>query len=408
MEFYGENPADWLDDLGFTYELRFETEPTDEQCASLAHAWTAHCKGKTPTRAGAVSFSREFAYLLALPRRPGKGERELFRHVATFLKKKVHETIAPLREVVLLTAAEDFPGLDPGPRFPGTQRPASPDHPEPAFREAYDAVVRQLARQAKEERFAKWTAPPAEGMLGLRIVDRPGPGRPEVAAPLRALFPPDDEGAYPMRFDGSSSRPRRVPSGYAQVRSVVDVCIGGQVRAIALPDGLSTRGIAAPHPDGTRIAVAAIRGKQGVVAIVDAATGALSTPWATEADEIALDSMGVGWLTGDHLVVTTAKRMLALHLPPGGDARVTHQRKGDRFVLPCREGRLVYEINGGFFSWNGAKLSPVTKWKVSYLYFHSESPDSIVLRQGKPQEEGPDDTYFAVTNVDEVLASVAR
>lgn len=407
MKFLGENPADWLDDLGFTYELRFESEPTDEQCAALAHAWTAHCEGKTPTRAGAVEFSREFAYLLALPRRPGKGERDLFKHVATFLKKKVHGAIAPLTEVVLLTAAADFPDLDPGPKVPASQRPESPDHPEPGPREAYQAVVRELMRKAKEERFAKWTAEPPAGMLGLRVVERPGPGVPQVAETLRAGFPPEGEGSYPMCFSGSSSRPTWVPAQYAQTRKEVDLRIGGEVRTIALPDGLTTRGIAAPHPDGSRIAVAAFQGKRGILVMVDTATGALSTPWSTEADEISMESMGVGWLTDDHLVVTTAQRMVALHVPTEGEASVTHQRKGDRHVVSCREGRLLYEVNGGFFAWNGAKISPATKWKVDYLYFHSESEDSIVLRQGKPREEGPDDTYFEVTHLDEVLAAKA-
>lgn len=403
MKIHGEKPTDWSDNPAFLYELRFVDEPTDAQCEALAQTWTAHCAGKTPTRPGAAKFSREFAYLTAIPRRAGKA-RELFRHMASFIRS-VHTNVAPLREAVLLDALEDY-ALEPGPSYPGSQRPVDDDYPAPGPRDAFERVVRELARKEKKERFARWTAEPAEGQLGLRVIDTPKvASEPEVPEGLRAMFPAPAGQPGAMTWGGSSSRPRRVPVEYAHDRTDFDFIVGGEATKLALPEGLVTRGGAAVHPTSRRVVLEAKQGRRGVLLEVQPDTGELRALWSTEPDEQDFGHLDVAWLTDDHLAVSTDQRLVVLHATIAEPATVVHSLRGKRYVVACGSGRLLYETSAGMFAWNGKKLVSVTKWKVDYLYFHHETEDAITLRHGQPQRISTDDTFFEITNLPAVLAA---
>lgn len=403
MKIHGEKPTDWSDNPAFEYELRFVDEPTDAQCEALAHAWAAHCSAKTPTRAGVAKFSRAFAYLTAIPRRPGKA-RELFRHVASFIRS-VHSDVAPLHEAVLLDALEDY-ALDPGPSYPGSQRAVDDGYPAPAPREAFQRVVRELARQEKNERFARWTAEPPAGQLGLRVIDTPDvAGEPEVPETLRAMFPAPAGQPGAMTWGGSSSRPRRVPVEYAHDRSDFDFIVGGETTTLKLPEGLLTRGGAAVDPKSRRIVLEAKQDRRGVLLEVQPDNGELRPLWSTESGEQDFGHLDIAWLTDDHLAVATDQRLVVLHAPADQPATVAYTRRGKRYVVACAGGRLLYETNAGLYAWNGKKLVAVTKWKVDYLYFHHETDDTITLRHGQPKRPGPDDTYFEITNLPAVLAA---
>lgn len=161
MRFLGEDPKDWDDEV-FVYELRFEQEPDDATLVALANAWEAHCK-QGMTGRGGWRFSKEFAYLNAFPRRGDA--RALFADVAKFVRSA--HGIAPLVEVVHITAAEDYADLDPGPPCAGSQRPRDAAYPEPAGREAFDAVFRGIFEAERQARFAAAVAPPKAKCVGL-------------------------------------------------------------------------------------------------------------------------------------------------------------------------------------------------------------------------------------------------
>ena len=406
MRLHGTRPPDWIEDLAFEYELRFREEPSDAVCAQLARRWAETCDGSGPCWAGRMLFSREYAYLTAQPRWPGSHQRDLFAHVERFLRA-VHREVAPLDEVVLLQAMVDLAHLGPGPRHPASQRPVDPTYPAPAPRSACDAVTRAMAETARRERFARWTAEPPPGALGLRALAGPVDGSPgpRVPTPLRTLFP---EGAAPAAvWAGATSRPVRIPRSPAMVRREVELTLQGEVRSVPLPDDLAPRGHAAPHPDGTRMAIEAKQGHRGAVVMVDLRDGAVRTLWATAPGELRFGTLGLGWLTGDHLLVATGTRTLVLHAPADGPVTEVCSLPGERTVRSCREGRLVYDVNRGFLGWTGERLVEVTRWRVDYLSLHAETATDLVMRHGKPERLRPEDLYFTVTRLDEVLADLA-
>jgi len=402
MKFFGEKPKQWHDELAFEYELRFASEPDDACCAALARAWIA-CGDveKSALQPGPWTFSREFAYLVAIPRH--SQHATLFAQVARFIKQ-VHASVAPLVEAVHLTAAEDYANLDAGPDLPHSQRPADATYPAPAPRSAFDEAVTAVYLAIRQARIAKLIVDPPAGHVGLAIATKTEPiSNDDVPQSIRDLYT-DDDG---MRFDGSATHPRRVPVGAARIHSSIKAVIAGEARDVALPEGVTTRALSVPHPSAKSIAFAGNLGRSHVVLLLDAASGQVRVLWTAPDRE---DIQNVAWLTGDHLAVCTNLRILALDTSGEGEASITHARRGgDRPIRACLGGRLLHLVNEGFVAWNGAKLAPASKFKIDRMYFVNDADDQVVVRHGFDAEvAAADDTYFALTNVAEMLEQKAK
>jgi hypothetical protein len=396
MRFLGEDPDEWDEELAFQYELRFATQPDDATVARLARAWHEHCL-RSPVDRGGCLFSKEFAYLTAFP----KGtHRDTFAHVAAFVRA-VNDSIAPLREVVHLTAAEDYDDLDPGPDLPHSQRPADPSYPAPAKREAFDAVLRDIADAERRANYAELVAAPKGGKLGLAFCEPAAEmGDADVAAEMRALYPPDDG----MKFAGAPDRPRRVPLENASHHTSLYLCIGGEPATLPLPSDARGLRLSNPHPSGKWVADRAWRGREHFVVIVDASTGELREVWHADAgDELS----ALAWLTGDQLAVLTSKNVVVLEVPDAGPAKMLASTKAGGYVMfACQGGRLLWLGSQRFLGWNGSKLTAVGAFKIDYLYFVNEIAGRIVLRHSHSPTM-PAEQYFEVTGLADVLAKAA-
>lgn len=400
MEIRGERPDHWDEELAFVYELRFVKEPTDKQCAALATVWATHCADKkSPASAGAWTFSREYAFLTAFPR--VEDQRKLFRHVATFIRK-VHETV-PLKEAVHLTAGEDYSGLDPGPKHPGSQRAVVKKYPAPAPREAFDEAMRGHARAEQMARFAKLVVAPPAGNVGLAICDPvPAPKPSDYPKALRALYS-DTDG---MRFDGAATRPRRIRDAGAVEQDSITLVVKGKPKKIALPDGFSTYAISSPSGDAATIAFAGWSDRSYAVLLADPRTATTRVGWTAPAGE---KISTVAWLTDGHLVVGTDKRILAIALSETGEAEVVATLSGGRPFQVCLDGRLLCLTNQGFVAWTGSSLVPVSKLKPDRMYFVSDAGGRVVVRHGHDgMRADEDDTYFEVTHLDVIEKAIEK
>ncbi len=395
MRFLGEDPKDWDDEV-FVYELRFEQEPDDATLVALANAWQAHCK-KGVTGRGGWRFSKEYAYLNAFPR--GGDARALFADVAKFVRSA--HGIAPLVEAVHITAAEDYADLDPGPPCAGSQRPRDAAYPEPAGREAFDAVFREIFEAERQARFAAAVAPPKAKCVGLAFADPTEPAA-ESAYPaaLRALYPADDG----MSFQGALSHPQRA-GRYVQFYKSLYLNVNGSPHQIALPENTTCTRVSSPHPSGDCVAfhLSTVTREETVV-LVDPSDGSIREVWRASAEDKKIQR--TLWLTERFLAIETETRLCVIDTSEASPSVVDSRRISDcRFSL--FDGRLLWAFPMKLFAWNGKKLSPAGSVKLTPLFFVTEQAGRAVFRHGKPHEPSDGDQYFELTHTAEVLAAKA-
>lgn len=389
MKLLGTQPAHW-DAESFEYELRFDAAPDDAQVEALAHAWSEHVE-KGPTIGAGWRFAGPFAYFDVRPR---KDPRPMFTHVEAFVRRA--NEIAPIVEVVNLMAAEDFPGLDPGPDLPHSQRPAGA-FPPPAPHPAFEAVRRAIRMAKLEAQYGKWVVEVPAGKLGLAFTD-PVPSLVEADVPehLRARFP-DGDG---MRFQGTRERPRRIPVGDARIFGSLYLRVGGQPRELALPEGTTTRRLAVPHPDAAEplVAVPAIEGRTHVVVTASCLDGSVKTVWTADPGE---EVRALAWLTGRVLAVQTSVRALAVDVD---SQKIFAGPKGGGYVLHALQGgRLLFGDKPQILAWNGKKLTGVSAFKPKSLFVEADGPEGIVVRAGAFAAQ-PTDPWLTVTGLADVLA----
>lgn len=395
MRFLGEKPTNWDEELFFRYELRFETPPDEAVLRQLAAAWFDHCRSG-PVQRGGWTFSREFAYFDVAAER---NHQRAFAHVAKFVRQ-AHSRIAPLVEAVHLTAAEDFPQLDAGPRVEAGRRPISADYPTPESNPVFDAVITERINAATAERYAALIVPPKPKKLGLSLSEPVTEAtQSDYPEHLRALYPEDG-----MRFSGAPERPRRVPLSSVRMTSSLKLVIAGAAQELPLPGGVTTRGLSAPHPSGRWVALPAEEGRAHLLLLFNTETGEAREVWRAAGTDGELRT--ALWLTDDCLALQCSGRLLVLAVKDDGEAEVVATNTSRAYVVvPCCDGRVLFSSDHKLFSWNGKKLTNVGSFKIDRLYFVRSTHDRIWLRHGYDAQKITDkDQFFEVTNLEEVLA----